>query len=337
MRRGTTYLPLWLQTVGEEADTIFSSDHADTGLLLSYAYNVIRRVEPSSDEAEVVVGWLARHRQRLKLAAGLFTPADADRGERRRHGRPIGAARWKALGDALRAQIGGRRRAIPSPALEAGLAAVVAALGLETLDAALFRLVYRYMLDNRFERLFDGLANAQGRPSMLRRYPDLFALLIGGRPAEINARFRADAPLLACGAVRLDEEGGIKVPSRGDRLSDLLLAQRIGVDAGDALYLFDEAEDLFRPRAFDREPDPKIFVHRLLETAKVPMIWAANDIEAFSPAVLRRMTQCIEVRLPPQARRAELWREGDAERLLTELAAETEGRDGAPRPVGFGR
>ncbi|OYV68247.1 MAG: hypothetical protein B7Z67_13975 [Acidiphilium sp. 21-60-14] len=39
------------------------------------------------------------------------------------------------------------------------------------------------------------------------------------------------------------------------------------------------------------------------------MIWAANDLEAFSSAVLRRMSLCIEVRLPPQNRRAELWQE----------------------------
>jgi SpoVK/Ycf46/Vps4 family AAA+-type ATPase len=74
-------------------------------------------------------------------------------------------------------------------------------------------------------------------------------------------------------------------------------------------YLFDEAEDLFRPSGRDRDPDPKIFVHRLLETARVPMIWAANDLRAFSPAVLRRMSMCIEVRLPNESRRAELWQE----------------------------
>ncbi len=97
-------------------------------------------------------------------------------------------------------------------------------------------------------------------------------------------------------------------PNRAERLSSLLLAQRIGA-AAPAIYLFDEAEDLFRAGRRDREPDPKIFVHRLLETARVPMIWAANDLRAFSPAVLRRMSMCIEVRLPNQARRAELWQE----------------------------
>lgn len=113
-------------------------------------------------------------------------------------------------------------------------------------------------------------------------------------------------------------------PTRTERLSSLLLAQRIGA-AAPAIYLFDEAEDLFRPGKRDREPDPKIFVHRLLETARVPMIWAANDLHAFSPAVLRRMSMCIEVRLPNQSRRAELWQElAKAENVA--LDAQTAGR-----------
>lgn len=113
-------------------------------------------------------------------------------------------------------------------------------------------------------------------------------------------------------------------PTRTERLSNLLLAQRIGA-AAPAIYLFDEAEDLFRPSTRDRDPDPKIFVHRLLETARVPMIWAANDLQAFSPAVLRRMSMCIEVRLPNRSRRAELWQElAHAENVA--LDAQTAGR-----------
>jgi SpoVK/Ycf46/Vps4 family AAA+-type ATPase len=105
-------------------------------------------------------------------------------------------------------------------------------------------------------------------------------------------------------------------PDRAERMSSLLLAQRIGSGAP-VLYLFDEAEDLFRPARGVREPDPKIFIHRLLETAPVPMIWVVNDLESVSPAVLRRMTMCIEARLPAQARRAELWREQAAAEGVT--------------------
>jgi SpoVK/Ycf46/Vps4 family AAA+-type ATPase len=385
---------------------------ADSRSLLFYALNVLRAVEPASDDAHVLIGWLARNQQILGLNEKLFTATDFDRGERHGKERAIGKLRWAAFQQAMRNQLVAAKAAtgrMLDHSLDDGFAAVNEALGLQGLDAALFRLIVLYKLDSRFERLFDGLASARGRPSILRRYPDLFALLIGGSANQINARFRSDAPLVASGAVRLDDDGDIQIasrlvalihacalgdtdvrsellgapmvaklawvafrhlgpeieiarrilheaaqsgtehgvhvllygppgtgktecaaslaaelglplhvigersgcgrePSRGERLSDLLLAQQIGA-TGKALYLFDEAEDLFRSSSFEREPDPKIFVHRLLETAKVPMIWAANELDAFSPAVLRRMTLCIEVRLPPQNRRAELWQE----------------------------
>ena len=404
----------------------------DVHALLRYALNVHRAVEPASDEAGALIAWLARNRERLGLPYALFVRSDVTREPESRH-RPVGRERWDGIAKVLEERLDERaperrrrkrrqRAADVAPAdgpldsasaVTAGLAAVTAALGFDPLDSALFGIVFRYGTDSHFERLFDGLARARGRLGVLRRYPDLFALLLDASATEISRRFRADAPLVASGAIRIDEDGDIQLaarlrglvhacaeggrdartellgpavaanlpleafrhlgteidvalrvlraalegrekgraehgvhillygppgtgktecaaslaaelgvalhvigeqsdsgrePSRGERLSELLLAQRIGAQSP-GLYLFDEAEDLFRPRLFDREPDPKIFVHRLLENAAVPMIWAANDLDAFSSAVLRRMAMCIEVRLPAQGRRAELWQE----------------------------
>jgi SpoVK/Ycf46/Vps4 family AAA+-type ATPase len=406
---GVSSWPLWT-----DADDVIDLDvwgerqGADATNLLTYAHNVLCAVEPASDEAQTLIAWLARNRQKLGLGDDLFTVTDSDRGDPNRKTRAICKTRWRAFDVALRKRVRATNDA-PAHSLATGFAAVTAALGLPPVDTALFRLIVLYGIDNPFKRLFDGLASTRGHAATLGRYPDLFALLIGGAPVDINARFRADAPLIASGAVRVNDDGDIRIasrlvalvhacsfgdadlrtellgspltarlpwpafrhlgteieiarkvlrqtiasgtergvhillygppgtgktecaaslaaelglplyaigeqtesgrePSRAERLSDLLLAQRIGV-SGKALYLFDEAEDLFRSPNGDREPDPKIFVHRLLETAMVPMIWAANDLDAFSPAVLRRMSLCLEVRLPPQDRRAELWQE----------------------------
>ena len=385
----------------------------DGRYLLAYVANVINAVESASDEAQAVIGWLSSNRQRLALPDHLFTADDAHRGERRRNCRPIGKARWRTLTDSVVEQIVNPAATVPAHRLEPGFASVIAALDFDPLDAALFRIALSYKVDHRFERFYDIVSCARGGSSNLRRSPDLLALLINGDAHTINTRFRADAPLIASGALRVDNDGYIQVaerllglvhacaignsdvraellgaplaaklpwtafrhlgpeidiarallgaaiasaptasaergvhvllygppgtgktecatslaatlgvplyslgergeagtePDRSERLSELLLAQRIGVNQP-ALYLFDEAEDLFRARDTAREPDPKIFIHRLLETARVPIIWAANELDAFSSAVLRRMTQCIEIRLPPQARRAELWQE----------------------------
>ncbi len=106
-----------------------------------------------------------------------------------------------------------------------------------------------------------------------------------------------------------DEDGD--EPSRQDRLAELRLAQQMLPGTGKALILFDEAEDLFGPPKrsfFDDDAGPsRVYIHRLLEESKLPVIWTANDIGRFGSAVLRRMSCCLEVRVPPPAARAHLW------------------------------
>jgi SpoVK/Ycf46/Vps4 family AAA+-type ATPase len=131
--------------------------------------------------------------------------------------------------------------------------------------------------------------------------------------ARVGARLRPVA--------EADEAG--EEPQRHERLAGLRLAQRLAAP-GEALLLFDEAEDLFisRSMAFD-EPvtSSRVFIHRLLERTAVPVIWTANDIEVLGPAVLRRMTMCLELRVPNLATRAHLWRRmGETEGVALEDA-----------------
>ena len=137
--------------------------------------------------------------------------------------------------------------------------------------------------------------------------------------ARVGARLHAVA--------ETDEDGN--EPARHERLAELRLAQRLTA-GNNTLLLFDEAEDLFVSRSmmFD-EPvtSSRVFVHRLLERMAVPVIWTANDIGALGPAVLRRMTMCVELKVPNVAVRTRLWRrmgetggvalaEADATRLV---------------------
>ena len=106
-----------------------------------------------------------------------------------------------------------------------------------------------------------------------------------------------------------DEEGG--EPARHERLAGLRLAQRLAVP-GRTLLLFDEAEDLFFRRSGGGFDEPvagsRVFTHRLLERMAVPVIWTANDIGVLGPAVLRRMTMCLELKVPNLVTRTRLWR-----------------------------
>ena len=106
--------------------------------------------------------------------------------------------------------------------------------------------------------------------------------------------------------------------ARHERLAELRLSQRLLGGGEPALLLLDEAEDLFDagPTLFapTARAGSRAYVHRLIETGPLPVIWTANDISSLGPAVLRRMSCCIEVRIPPAPVRERLWREAaDAE------------------------
>ena len=119
--------------------------------------------------------------------------------------------------------------------------------------------------------------------------------------ARIGARLRPVA--------EADEDGG--EPARHERLAGLRLAQRLAAP-GNTLLLFDEAEDLFVSRSGGGFDEPatssRVFIHRLLERMAVPVIWTANDIGVLGPAVLRRMTMCLELKVPNLVTRTRLWR-----------------------------
>ena len=108
-------------------------------------------------------------------------------------------------------------------------------------------------------------------------------------------------------------------PTRGERLQELRLAQRLLAGNRHSLLLFDEMEDLlsdalpffgffgrsYRSRGW--EGSSKVFMHRLLEQAPTPTLWTMNDARGVSDAIVRRMMLAFELR-PPTARvRARIW------------------------------
>ncbi len=117
--------------------------------------------------------------------------------------------------------------------------------------------------------------------------------------AQIDARLRA--------VTEQDEIGN--EPTRRERLSGLKLAQRIA-PLGESVLLFDEAEDGFARRNADGEDraGSRVFMHRLLERTPVPVIWTANDIDVLGGAAVRRMTLCMEMKIPSVRVRTRLWR-----------------------------
>jgi transitional endoplasmic reticulum ATPase len=83
------------------------------------------------------------------------------------------------------------------------------------------------------------------------------------------------------------------------------------------MILFDEAEDLLAaqsPFGHDRTDRSKVFINRVLERNRVPIIWTCNDVRDIDPAVLRRMSVAIEIKVPTSPVRERIWRRvADAE------------------------
>lgn len=105
-------------------------------------------------------------------------------------------------------------------------------------------------------------------------------------------------------------------PERDDRLSALLLAQRLVAQREDAVLLFDEMDDLLveAPSPFGMfmmegtsSGASKVFLHRMLENNEAPTLWTTNSIRGVDEAVLRRMTYTMEMRVPPIPVRARIW------------------------------
>ncbi|WP_114376129.1 AAA family ATPase [Elioraea thermophila] len=136
-------------------------------------------------------------------------------------------------------------------------------------------------------------------------------LLLYGPPGTGKTEFAktlaaaVGTPLYAVGETGADGHE----PGRSERLAELRLAQRLLAGGSPALLLFDEAEDLFDRGLFGAaaERGSRAHVLRLLETTPVPVIWTTNALDPLGPAVIRRMTFAIELRVPDLPVRVRLW------------------------------
>jgi len=130
------------------------------------------------------------------------------------------------------------------------------------------------------------------------------------------------AKLFAAG--RADNQG--ESASSQERLSSLLLGQRLLGGQGSAVLLFDEIEDLFdweyslleSGTIRGKSSMSKLWFNELLENNVVPTLWITNNTEGIDPAFLRRFAYAVEFRpLGARQRARVLTRHLGQDRALT--------------------
>jgi transitional endoplasmic reticulum ATPase len=162
-------------------------------------------------------------------------------------------------------------------------------------------------------RLLKG-AIAEGAPGI--------NLLIHGPPGTGKTEFArtlaatAGARLHAVGEA--DDDGD--EPVRRERIAAYQLSQRVLEGRGGAVLLFDEMEDLIGDASpsnggdwFQKRTGSKVFVNRMLEANKVPVIWTTNAIGNVDGAILRRMSHVLKLGFPSRSA---------GQRMLARVAAD---------------
>lgn len=199
----------------------------------------------------------------------------------------------------------------PHPGEEEWLDALIGKRGVANLPASAFQ-----HIKPDFDRLAALVAAAAGQGATG------INVLLHGKPGSgktelaLASAEAGGVPIWSIGEA--DEDGDDVV--RHERLASLRMAMACSGRSAGSVLLVDEADDVLMSSTLygDRSrAGSKIFLNRLIEGIRTPVIWIVNDISGLDPAIIRRMSLVIELTLPGPTTREDIWRE---HRARTEVA-----------------
>ena len=99
-----------------------------------------------------------------------------------------------------------------------------------------------------------------------------------------------------------------KQEEKDGRLSNLAQMQTVLKNEENSVILFDEAEDVFSLFPFSRHSPSKLYINRVLENNKRPVIWITNNLEDMDKAYVRRFSVALEVSNPDEHAKINAWK-----------------------------
>lgn len=92
------------------------------------------------------------------------------------------------------------------------------------------------------------------------------------------------------------------------RLSNLAHLQTILKKDASAVILFDEAEDVFSLSPYSKHSPSKLYINRILENNKRPVIWITNNLDEIDRAYVRRFTIALKMSDPDERAKINTWK-----------------------------
>ena len=95
--------------------------------------------------------------------------------------------------------------------------------------------------------------------------------------------------------------------NKDSRLSNLAHIQTILKNDNKSVILFDEAEDVFSLSPVSRLTPSKLYINRILENNKRPVIWITNNLNTLDDAYIRRFTTVLKMTNPDERAKINSW------------------------------
>jgi SpoVK/Ycf46/Vps4 family AAA+-type ATPase len=92
-----------------------------------------------------------------------------------------------------------------------------------------------------------------------------------------------------------------------NRISEMNMAKTLVNNDSRTVLMIDEAEDILCLQRENQAAYGKLYINRLLENNKTPIIWITNSIYKISDPILRRFSYALEMELPPLETRVRIW------------------------------